>query len=130
MILLASCQSTDIPSKSQPNTTPAISFQKTVTLDKNFKIAMGQTSYVPVYSHIYHQNRQEIFNLGATLSIRNTDLEKPIIITSVRYYDSDGKLIKQYLERPIQLDALASTDVVINRNDTRVVWVQTLLSSG
>jgi hypothetical protein len=130
VILLASCQSTDIPSKSQPNTTPAISFQKTVTLDKNFKIAMGQTSYVPVYSHIYHQNRQEIFNLGATLSIRNTDLEKPIIITSVRYYDSDGKLIKQYLERPIQLDALASTDVVINRNDTRVVWVQTLLSSG
>jgi hypothetical protein len=130
VILLACCQSTDIPSKSQPNTTPAISFQKTVTLDKNFKIAMGQTSYVPVYSHIYHQNTQEIFNLGATLSIRNTDLEKPIIITSVRYYDSDGKLIKQYLERPIQLDALASTDVVINRNDTRVVWVQTLLSSG
>jgi hypothetical protein len=116
--LLASCQPTDIPFKSQANTTPTISFQKTVTLDKNFNIAMGQTIYVPVYSHIYHHNRQEIFNLAATLSIRNTDLEKPIIITSVRYYDSDGKLIKQYLEHPIQLDTLASTDVLINRNDT------------
>ena len=116
--LLTCCQSTDIPSKSQANTTPTISFQKTVTLDKNFKIAMGQTIYVPVYSHIYHHNRQEIFNLAATLSIRNTDLEKPIIITSVRYYDSDGKFIKQYLEHPIQLDTLASTDVFINRNDT------------
>ncbi len=84
VILLASCQSRDIPSKLQPNNTPAISFQKTVTLDKNFKIAMGQTIYVPVYSHIYHNNRQEIFNLAATLSIRNTDLEQPIIITSVR----------------------------------------------
>lgn len=41
-----------------------------------------------------------------------------MIITSVCYYNSDGKLVKQYLERPIQLDALASTDFFINRNDT------------
>ncbi|AFZ59770.1 DUF3124 domain-containing protein [Anabaena cylindrica FACHB-243] len=118
VILLASCKATEISSKSQPHTTQAISSQKIVTLDKNFKIAMGQTIYVPVYSHIYHHNRQEIFNLAATLSIRNTDLANPLIITSVRYYDSDGKLVKNYLEQPIQLDALASTDFFINRNNT------------
>ncbi|RUR76948.1 hypothetical protein DSM107007_45490 [Nostoc sp. PCC 7120 = FACHB-418] len=89
-----------------------------VTLDKNFQIAMGQTIYVPIYSHIYHYNRQEVFNLAATLSIRNTDLSNPIIVTSVRYYDSNGKLVKQYLERPIQLDALASTDFFIDKSDT------------
>jgi hypothetical protein len=118
VIVLTSCKSTEISSKSQPNTTPAISSQKIVTLDKNFKIAMGQTIYVPVYSHIYHHDRQEIFDLAATLSIRNTDLANSLIITSVRYYDSDGKLVKKYLEKPIQLDALASTDFFINRNDT------------
>jgi hypothetical protein len=118
VILLVSCTSTSIPLNSQPNTHQAISSQKTVTLDKNFQIAMGQTIYVPIYSHIYHHNRQEIFNLAATLSIRNTDLEKPIILTSVRYYDSEGKLVKQYLESPIQLDALASTDFFIKKNDT------------
>ncbi|MBH8555599.1 DUF3124 domain-containing protein [Nostocaceae cyanobacterium CENA357] len=118
VIFLASCQSTKIPPKSQPDAIQATPSQKIVTLDQNFKIASGQTIYVPVYSHIYHHNRQEIFNLAVTLSIRNTDLTDPIIITSVRYYDSDGKLVKQYLERPIQLDALASTDFFINRNDT------------
>ena len=57
---------------------------------------MGQTVYVPIYSHIYHYNSQEqVMNLSATLSIRNTDLTNSIIITSVRYYDSDGKLIRQ-----------------------------------
>ncbi|MEH2067291.1 MAG: DUF3124 domain-containing protein [Nostoc sp.] len=118
IIFLTSCQSTEIPSKSQPNATQTSGSQKIVTLDKNFQIAMGQTIYVPVYSHIYHYNRQEVFELAVTLSIRNTDLNNPIVITSVRYYNSDGKLVKQYLERPIQLDALASTDFFINRNDT------------
>jgi len=117
LIFLASCKSTEIPPKPQPNATQATSSQKIVNLDKNFKIATGQTIYVPVYSQIYHHNRQEIFELAATLSIRNTDLTKPIVITSARYYDSDGKLVKQYLERPIQLNALASTDFFINRND-------------
>ncbi|MGF2034656.1 MAG: DUF3124 domain-containing protein [Nostoc sp. CmiVER01] len=118
VVFLASCQSPEIPSKSQPDAIPATPSQQIVTLDKNFKIASGQTVYVPVYSHIYHHNRQEIFELAVTLSIRNTDLTNPIVITSVRYYNSEGKLVKEYLDRPIQLDALASTDFFINRNDT------------
>ncbi|MFN6498844.1 MAG: DUF3124 domain-containing protein [Nostoc sp. DedQUE01] len=118
IIFLASCQSTEIPPGAKPNTTQTSTSQKIVTLDKNFQIAMGQTIYVPVYSHIYHHNRQEIFELAITLSIRNTDLNNSMVVTSVRYYNSEGKLVKQYLERPIQLDALASTDFFINRNDT------------
>lgn len=118
VILLTSCQATQISPKSQPVTSQATPSYKIVTLDNKFKIAMGQTIYVPVYSHIYHHNQQEIFNLAATLSIRNTDLVNPLIITAVRYYDSAGKLVKPYLEAPIQLDALASTDFFINRNDT------------
>jgi hypothetical protein len=118
VIFLASCTSSEISPNSQSDTERATPSQKVVTLDKNFKIAMGQTIYVPVYSHIYHGDQQKIFNLAATLSIRNTDLTNPIIITSVRYSDSDGKLVKQYLERPIQLGALASTNFFVNRTDT------------
>jgi len=63
---------------------------------------------------IYYGDQQEIFNLAATLSIRNTDVTNSIIITSVRYYNSDGKLVKQYLS-PIQLGALASTDFFVKK---------------
>lgn len=87
-------------------------------VNENFKRLTGQTIYVPVYSHIYYGNEKRIFNLAATLSIRNTDLTNPIIISSVRYYDSNGKLVKKYLERPIQLTALASTDFVVDRSET------------
>lgn len=118
-IVLASCTSkSEVPPSSKADSTQVTPSQKVVTLDKNFKIAMGQTIYVPVYSHIYYGDQQQIFNLAATLSIRNTDLTNSIIITSVRYYNSDGKLVKQYLERPIQLGALASTDFFVKKTDT------------
>lgn len=118
VIVLTSCTSPEIPSQSKADTNAANQSQKVVTLDENFKTVMGQTIYVPIYSHIYHGDEKRIFNLAATLSIRNTDLTNPIIMTSVRYYDSNGKLVKQYLERPIQLAALASTDFVVDRTDT------------
>lgn len=80
---------------------------------------MGQMIYVPVYSHIYYYNTRRRYLLAVTLSIRNTDLHKPLTITSVRYYDTDGKLLQEYLEKPLQLGPLASTDVFVEEHDVR-----------
>ncbi len=112
-IVLSSCTSSEIPLKSQSDP----SRLRVVTVDET-KIVMGQTIYVPVYSHIYYRNQEKVLNLAATLSIRNTDLSKPMIITSIRYYDSNGKVIKQFLARPVQLGAMASTDFVVDSTDT------------
>lgn len=79
---------------------------------------MGQTIYVPIYSHIYHQDKKQTFDLAATLSIRNTDLSNAIAIASVQYYDSEGKLVRNYIERPIEIAALASVDFVVDTTDT------------
>ena len=87
-------------------------------MDEKTKIVMAQTIYVPVYSHIYYQNQEKVLNLAATLSIRNTDFKQPMIITSVRYYDSNGKVVRQFLARPVQLGAMASTDFVVDSTDT------------
>lgn len=91
---------------------------RAVTLDPT-KVVMGQTLYVPVYSHIYHySNQKHIINLSATLSIRNTDLTNSIIITAVRYYDTNGQLIRQDVESPVELRPLASADFFIATDDT------------
>lgn len=83
------------------------------------KVVMGQTVYVPIYSHIYHYNSQnQVMNLSATLSIRNTDLAHPIIVTSVRYYNTEGQLIRQDVERPVALKPLASTSFFVAADDT------------
>ena len=85
--LLTSCSSLTTSEKQKVAKNPIAQLQ-TVTL-ANTKIIMGQTIYVPIYSHIYHDNSQKnVINLSATLSIRNTDLKNSIIITAVRYYDT------------------------------------------
>ncbi len=40
------------------------------------------------------------------------------MLQAVRKMSAIAKLVRQYVERPIQLDALASTDFVVDRNDT------------
>ncbi|MBD1929214.1 DUF3124 domain-containing protein [Trichocoleus sp. FACHB-90] len=117
VIVFTSCTSQEKPSQSVADIDRVNPSVKVVTLDKNFKIVMGQTIYVPAYSYIYHYDRQETYNLTATLSIRNTDLTNPIIITSVRYNNSAGNLVRKYLERPTQLAALASTNFVVDSSD-------------
>jgi len=59
---------------------------------EDIKLSSGQTVYVSIYSHIYSGVKGRPFALSATLSLRNTNLKIPITLTSVKYYDSDGKL--------------------------------------
>ena len=116
-IVITSCSEQTTSQKQQPDLKRETSL-RSVTLDKT-KVVMGQTVYVPIYSHIYHYNNQDdVMNLSATLSIRNTDLTNSIIITSVRYYDTDGKLIRQDIKSPVELKPLASTNFFIAANDT------------
>ena len=117
IVIITSCSDQTTSQRQQPDLKRETSL-RSVTLDKT-KVVMGQTVYVPIYSHIYHYNNQDdVMNLSATLSIRNTDLTNSIIITSVRYYDTDGKLIRQDIKSPVELKPLASTNFFIAANDT------------
>ncbi len=77
----------------------------------------GQSVYVPIYSHIYHGNRERPFDLTATLSIRNTDPKQEIILVSADYFDSDGKFLKNYVEKPIKLKNFATIRYIIKSKD-------------
>jgi hypothetical protein len=81
------------------------------------KRSQGQTLYVPVYSHIYSGDRERPIYLAVTVSIRNTDPAESIQVTAVDYYDSDGKQIRRFLEKPITLAPMASTRYVIQESD-------------
>ncbi|MDI6852334.1 MAG: DUF3124 domain-containing protein [Deltaproteobacteria bacterium] len=78
---------------------------------------LKQTVYVPVYSHIYYSSKPLTINLAATLSIRNTDLSHSITVTSVKYYDEKGKLLKEHQKEPLSLPPLASKDFFIRESD-------------
>ena len=83
----------------------------------DIQLSMGQSVYVSIYSHIYSGLKARPFDLAAILSIRNTDINQPVTLVSVKYYDTEGKLLKEYLDDPLQLKALASTRYIIMEDD-------------
>ena len=86
--------------------------------DSGIALSAGQTVYVPIYSHIYSGLKGRPFNLAATLSIRNTDPKHAITLVSVKFYDSEGKLVKEYLDNLAELKAMASTRYILTESDT------------
>jgi len=83
----------------------------------DIRLARKQTVYVPVYSNVYSGPRKRPLQLEANLSIRNADPSAALRITAIDYYDTAGKLVRRYLERPQLLGPLASTDVHIEEKD-------------
>jgi hypothetical protein len=76
----------------------------------------GQKIFVPAYSHIYHQER-EIFDITTTVSIHNTDGDSPIVIMEVKYYNTPGQLVRNYIDSPLLLPPMATLDYVVPEKD-------------
>jgi hypothetical protein len=85
--------------------------------DDIIDLSKGQRVYVPAYSHIYSGNKERPFLLTVTLSIRNIDPTHQIKITLVDYYETQGKLLKKYIDKPTTLNPLESLRYVISEKD-------------
>jgi Protein of unknown function (DUF3124) len=83
------------------------------------RVVAGQTVYVPAYPSIYTADRADNFQLAVTLSIRNTDQNRPIIITAARYYNSDGLLVREYVKKPLRIQPMAAMEFFVKESDTR-----------
>ena len=88
-----------------------------VNADEKIGLSDGQAIYVPAYSHIYSGNRETPFLLTVTLSIRNIDPKHQIKITIVDYYETQGKLLKKYINKPAILNPLESLRYVVPERD-------------
>lgn len=96
---------------------PTASVPETSTSAPRVNLLLGQTLYVPIYSHIHLKTQERTFDLAATVSIRNTDRERSMVLSTIDYIDNSGQLVRRYLRQPRRLDPLASTSVVIEESD-------------
>jgi len=81
---------------------------------------LRRTVYVPIYSSLYlgRDINNDMVQLTSTLSVRNVSARFPVVIESVRYYDSHGRLVREHLPKPAELTALASVEFVVKEADT------------
>lgn len=88
------------------------------------EVSAGQALYLPVYSHIWHGDR--IGNgkspaksmVSVLVSIRNTSLKIPIRVFSARYYSTEGRLLKEYLSRPVTISEMGTLELFVERRES------------
>lgn len=85
--------------------------------DQNAIYPYGDEMYVPIYSTIYSKNRDTQLLLTATLSIRNTSKKDSLFINTIDYYNTEGTLVRNYINAPIFLKPLETIDYVIDEDD-------------
>jgi hypothetical protein len=80
--------------------------------------AVRRTVYVPVYSSIYFGlGRSDTVELAATVSVRNISSAYPLVLNRVLYYDSHGKMVREYIGNPSELPPLAAVEFVVQTRD-------------
>lgn len=73
--------------------------------------------YVPIYSDIYMDTANPQHLLSATLSIRNTSFNDTLYVSKIDYYDTNGSLVRQYIDKTISINPMATVNYVIEKED-------------
>jgi hypothetical protein len=87
-------------------------------------LSSGQSLYLPVYSHLYHgevnpkTGKPSETLVSTHVSIRNTDMKAAIRVVSARYYNTDGKLLREYLPAPRTIPPLGTYELFVPRSDS------------
>ena len=84
---------------------------------RKLNVSSGQTVYVPIYSHIYQGPKGKPYNLSGLLSIRNVDYDHAITVTSVKYYDDNGTLMKDHFAEPVTIEPMGTREVYVSERD-------------
>ncbi len=112
MVLFSACQENPNLNKKGVD----IIESKLTYVDRSHQ-AYQDTVYIPIYSDIYSESSLRSTLLTATLSIRSTSLTENTYIHAIEYYNTQGELVKSYLDRSLLLAPLQSIDYVIDRDD-------------
>lgn len=87
-------------------------------------LSLGQVLYLPIYSHMYYGDNDKDGKpmqalLSAHVSIRNTDPNMAVKLLYARYYNTGGKLVREYLPAaPMLIPPLGTHEIFVPRSDT------------
>lgn len=87
-------------------------------------LSSGQSLYLPIYSHLYHGDvhprtgKPSETLVSTHVSIRNTDMKATLRVTSARYYNTDGALLREYLPAPKSVPPLGTLELYVPRSDS------------
>lgn len=78
---------------------------------------LAQEVYLPLYSSIFVGDRDMVFNMSENISIRNVDRETAIVLETVDYFDTQGRLLRSLIDSPRSIPPFSSTHFHIRESE-------------
>lgn len=85
-------------------------------------LSKGQALFLPIYSNMLYGNigRSGSANkvmLSALVSIRNTDPRRSLRVVSARYFETQGKFLREYVPAPVVLPPFGTLELFVELHD-------------
>lgn len=78
-----------------------------------------QDVYVPAYSNLYYESDVRKTYFTVILSLRNVTFTDSIYFERIEYYDSEGKLLREFSEKVLVLRPMESFEYIIESTDKK-----------
>jgi len=75
--------------------------------------------YVPAYSNLYYECDVQKTYFAVILSLRNITFTDSIYFDRIEYYDSEGKLLREFIEKVLVLRPMESIEYIVESPDKK-----------
>lgn len=108
VLIIASCNRSGEEAEPSP-----INWRARTILYSLSDTLVSGTTYLPVYSEIYHQTEHRTYKLTVTVSIRNTSGTDTLFIENAEYFNTRGTSIRSYVSKPVYVAPMETIEIVI-----------------
>jgi hypothetical protein len=75
--------------------------------------------YVPAYSNLYYESDVRKTYFTVILSLRNISFTDSIYFTRIEYYDTEGVLLKEHIDKVLVLRPMESVEFIVESTDKK-----------
>lgn len=114
VFILISCVKSENKSKSK---IPKIDWNdRSVAINPHDSVTTGST-YLSVYSEIYSYSEERTYDLTVTVSMKNIYKKDSVFINKAEYFNTEGKSVRTYFDKPIYIKPMETLEIVIDQKD-------------
>ena len=94
-------------------------FSGSLTAMPTENLGVAGAFYVPVYSSVSMSQGKLRADFSVTLSIHNASETRPLVLRRIAYFDTNGKMVENYLKAPVALKPFSTVEVFVPTTDVR-----------
>lgn len=107
LILISAC------SQSETTVPNSVNWGERMVDPSSLENLESGSTYLSVYPQIYSQDEHRTHFLTVTVSLKNVSPTDSVFVSSARYFDTHGTMIRSYFDAPIYISPMETVEIVL-----------------